>query len=60
MLVLTEADAARDEVDATAQTDVATRDQMLDRWACGFADEAEAGDHDRCADIIPELMIELI
>lgn len=67
MPVLTEADATRDHA-AAVQTDVAmrgkihdrARDGVLDHWACGIADDAEAGDDHRCNDIIPELILELI
>ena len=58
MLVLTNPDAVPDDDDAeaTAHPD----SPMLTPWACGLIDEVGAGDPDRCVDIIPELMVELI
>lgn len=61
MLVLTAPDPARDEASNAAQPDPVRNDRGLARWECGSGDEAAAaGNDERCRDIIPELMVELI
>jgi hypothetical protein len=64
MLVLTNPDAVPNDDDADADAGpraTAHADSpMLTPWACGLIDEVGAGDPDRCVDIIPELMVELI
>ena len=55
LLVAGDADAAPDEVPFSAQAD-----PMLTPWACGFPDDSSVCTADRCADIVPELMVELI
>ena len=37
-----------------------SRDRALTSWACGCSDDVVACNHERCADIVPELIIELI
>jgi hypothetical protein len=63
MLILTTPDAVPEaDSRAGAATDPVAHDDlpMLTPWACGLIDDGEAGAADRCADIIPELMVELI
>lgn len=61
MLVLTAPDPAQDEASTATEPDAVTSDRSLTRWQCWFGDEAAAaGVDDRCRDIVPELMVELI
>ena len=62
MLVLTNPHAAPNDADVDAGSDASahTDSPMLTPWACGLLDEVGTGDADRCVDIMPELMVELI
>lgn len=62
MLVLTTPGAVPDDADANAGADATAHpdSRMLTPWACGLIDETVNGDDDRCTDIMPELMVELI
>lgn len=55
MTVLVETDAVPDEA-----SDPGARGAMLTPWACGLEEDAAGCDADRCGDIMPELMVELI
>lgn len=55
LLVADETDTAPDEVPFSAQAET-----MLTPWACGLQDDSTQCTADRCADIVPELMVELI
>lgn len=62
MLVLTNPDAVPNDADADAGSEATVHPDspMLTPWACGLIDEVGTGDPDRCVDILPELMVELI
>ncbi len=62
MLILTTPDAVSDDADAEAGADTTAHSgsPMLTPWACGLIDEVGTSDPDRCVDILPELMVELI
>ena len=56
MAVLIEADVVVEELKAL----LPPSQPMYTPWACGLDDDAVDCDDDRCRDIMPELMVELI
>jgi hypothetical protein len=63
MAVLIEAGAVVVEADVVLgdfEPALRPSEPMFTPWACGLHDDAIACDDDRCKDIMPELMVELI
>ncbi len=53
---LLEADVVVEEVETVRRAN----ESMFTPWACGLGEDKIVGQADRCSDIIPELIVELI